>query len=86
MSEQITTAEELDALPVGSVVEATWFTWADPTRPWGDTRTVPVSRLFMVTEHMLVAERYEVAKRGPYSALTRFDGGIRVVSRPEVTP
>jgi len=80
---EITTAEELDALPVGSVVEATWLTWADPSRPWGDTCTKPVSRLFMVTEHMLIAERYEVAKRGPYSALPRFKGGIRIVSRPD---
>jgi hypothetical protein len=85
MTDPITTDEELAALPVGTVVECCWLTREDTSRPFGEM-TKPVTRLFMVTEHMLVAERYEVDKRGPYGALIRFPGGIRVVSRPEPIP
>jgi hypothetical protein len=74
----ITTDDALAALPVGTVVECTWFTWQDPSRPFGQM-TKPVSRLFMVTEHMLVAEHHEVPKVGRYGARRHFPGGIRVV-------
>ncbi len=73
----LTTAEELCALPVGSVVRGHYQTLM-PLRPW---EVIPATMDLFVTASLLVAERYECAKGA--HAIATFSGGFEVLHHPD---
>jgi len=76
--EQITTAEELDALPDGTVLDCA-FVVPDPLRPFDRSAATARSMLLMVSADLLVAARRELRRR---DAFRRF-ATITVRTRPD---